>query len=153
MIGWQVNDDEQTRINIDALSRIQTHGLSVQVIKAYAKLHGHWDWLKSFLKSKHLLRWSRNSQTVWNPKLNYRGHRPEIDESNPTSHSIALRSILILSSHLSHWEIKNWQKKYCKLKCGCDCLNEENILMPDRVADLLYTKLCVDCLFEHQFYI
>jgi hypothetical protein len=31
-----VNGDEQMRINIHALSRIQTHGLSVQAIKAYA---------------------------------------------------------------------------------------------------------------------
>jgi hypothetical protein len=38
MIGWQVNDDgdEQTRTNIHALSGIQTHGLSIQAIKAYA---------------------------------------------------------------------------------------------------------------------
>jgi hypothetical protein len=37
MIGCQVNDDdEQTMTNIHALSGIQTHSLSVQVIKAYA---------------------------------------------------------------------------------------------------------------------
>jgi hypothetical protein len=34
MIGWQVNDDEWT--NICALRAIRTHGLSLQVIKAYA---------------------------------------------------------------------------------------------------------------------
>jgi hypothetical protein len=35
MIGWHVNDDEQTRKNIHALSRIWTHSLSTQAIKAY----------------------------------------------------------------------------------------------------------------------
>jgi hypothetical protein len=37
MTGWQVtdDDDEQTRTNIHALSRIQTHSL-VHAIKAYA---------------------------------------------------------------------------------------------------------------------
>jgi hypothetical protein len=34
---WQVNDDyEQTRENIHAFSRIRTHGLNVQAIKACA---------------------------------------------------------------------------------------------------------------------
>jgi hypothetical protein len=36
MIGWQVNDHEQKRTNIRALSGIRTHGFSVQAIKAYA---------------------------------------------------------------------------------------------------------------------
>jgi hypothetical protein len=36
MIGWEVNDDEQTRTNIHALSGIWTHSLSIQTIKAYA---------------------------------------------------------------------------------------------------------------------
>jgi hypothetical protein len=36
IIRWQVNDDEQTRTNIHALSEIRTHGLKVQDIKAYA---------------------------------------------------------------------------------------------------------------------
>jgi hypothetical protein len=36
MIGWQVNDDEQTKTNIHALSGIRTHSTSVQAIKAYA---------------------------------------------------------------------------------------------------------------------
>jgi hypothetical protein len=36
MTGWQVNDDEQTRTNINALNGILTHGLSVQTVKAYA---------------------------------------------------------------------------------------------------------------------
>jgi hypothetical protein len=31
-----VNDDEKTRTNILALNGIQTHGLSVQAIEAYA---------------------------------------------------------------------------------------------------------------------
>jgi hypothetical protein len=36
MIGWQVNvDDDQMKTNIHALSRIWTHGLSVQAIKTY----------------------------------------------------------------------------------------------------------------------
>jgi hypothetical protein len=39
MIGCQVNDyDGQTRTNIHNLSRIQTHDLSVQAIKAYYTL-------------------------------------------------------------------------------------------------------------------
>jgi hypothetical protein len=36
MMGLQVNDDEQKRSNINALSGIWTHSLSVQAIKAYA---------------------------------------------------------------------------------------------------------------------
>jgi hypothetical protein len=37
MTGWHVNDDdEQMRTNIHALSRIETHGLSMQAITAYA---------------------------------------------------------------------------------------------------------------------
>jgi hypothetical protein len=39
MIGWQVNNDEQTRTNIHALSWILTHGLSIQAIKACASDH------------------------------------------------------------------------------------------------------------------
>jgi hypothetical protein len=34
-----VNDDEQTRTNIQALGGIQTHGLNVQAIKAFASDH------------------------------------------------------------------------------------------------------------------
>jgi hypothetical protein len=37
MTGWHVNnDDEQTKTNILALREIQTHGFSVQAMKAYA---------------------------------------------------------------------------------------------------------------------
>jgi hypothetical protein len=36
MTRRQVNDDEQTRTKIRALSKIRTHGLSVQALKAYA---------------------------------------------------------------------------------------------------------------------
>jgi hypothetical protein len=38
MLGWQVNDDndEYTSTNIHALSWIQTHGISIQVIKTHA---------------------------------------------------------------------------------------------------------------------
>jgi hypothetical protein len=39
MIGWQVKDHEQMKANIHALSGIQTHGLSVQAIKAYDSDH------------------------------------------------------------------------------------------------------------------
>jgi hypothetical protein len=34
MIGWHVNDDEWTRTNIHTSSKIQTHYLSIQAIKA-----------------------------------------------------------------------------------------------------------------------
>jgi hypothetical protein len=34
-MGWQVNDDEQTRKNIHALSGIQTQDLRMQAIEAY----------------------------------------------------------------------------------------------------------------------
>jgi hypothetical protein len=33
------DDDEQMRTNIHVLSGIRTHGLSIQVIKAYASYH------------------------------------------------------------------------------------------------------------------
>jgi hypothetical protein len=36
MVGWQVNDGEQTRTTIQAFSGIKTHGLGIQAIKAYA---------------------------------------------------------------------------------------------------------------------
>jgi hypothetical protein len=39
MIGWQVNYDEQTKININSLCGIRTNGLSAQAIKAYASDH------------------------------------------------------------------------------------------------------------------
>jgi hypothetical protein len=35
MTKWQVNDDEQMSTTIHALSRIWTHGLSIQAIEAY----------------------------------------------------------------------------------------------------------------------
>jgi hypothetical protein len=38
IVGWQVNDNEETRTNIHALSVMRTHCLSVQAIKAYASL-------------------------------------------------------------------------------------------------------------------
>jgi hypothetical protein len=53
MIGYQVNDEEQMRTKIHTLTRIRTHGLSVQTVKAYASDCGHWDQLATSFCAVH----------------------------------------------------------------------------------------------------